>query len=131
MTNEETVINELLDLNEQLLDSIAEGDWETYQKLCDPTLTAFEPESRGSLAEGMDFHRFYFDRGGIRGGYNITVCSPHVRLMGDVAVISYVRLLQMSDDAGKPATYRSEETRIWQRQDALWRHVHFHRSCQG
>jgi calcium/calmodulin-dependent protein kinase (CaM kinase) II len=76
----------------------------------------------------MDFHRFYFDRGGIKGGYNISVCAPHVRLLGDVAVVSYVRLLQMQDDAGKAVTYRSEETRVWQRQESGWRHVHFHRS---
>ena len=50
----------------------------------------------------MDFHRFYFDRGGVRGGYNLTICAPHVRLLGDVAVVSYVRLLQVLDDAGKP-----------------------------
>jgi calcium/calmodulin-dependent protein kinase (CaM kinase) II len=118
----------ILELNRRLLQSIAEGDWQTYQELCDPTLTAFEAESRGELVEGMDFHRFYFDRGGIRGGYNLTVCAPHVRLLGDVAVVSYVRLLQVLDDSGKPATSRSEETRIWQRQSSGWRHVHFHRS---
>ena len=99
--------------------------------MCDPTLTAFEAESRGELVEGMDFHRFYFDRGGLRGGYNLTVCSPHVRLLGDVAVLSYVRLLQMQDDTGKPLTRRCEETRIWQRQAAGWRLVHFHRSNQA
>ena len=44
--------DELLDLNQQLLESIAAGDWETYQELCDPTLTAFEPEGRGPLDRG-------------------------------------------------------------------------------
>jgi calcium/calmodulin-dependent protein kinase (CaM kinase) II len=108
---------------------IAEADWDTYQELCDPTITAFEAESRGQLAEGMDFHRFYFDRGGIRGGYNITLCEPHVRLLGDdAAVICYVRLLQMQDDSGKPVTHSWAETRVWQRQASGWKHVHFHRS---
>ena len=79
----------------------------------------------------MDFHRFYFDRGGIQGGCNLTLCSPHVRLLGDVAVLSYVRLMQVQDESGKPLTQRSEETRIWQRQAAGWRLVHFHRSNQA
>ena len=39
--------NELLALNQRLLKSIAAGDWATYQELCDPTLTCFEPEARG------------------------------------------------------------------------------------
>ncbi len=121
----------VVELTRRLLRSIAEGDWKTYTELCDPTISAFEPESRGQLVEGMDFHRFYFERGGIRGGYNISLCAPHVRVLGDAAVVCYVRLLQMQDDAGKAVVHRFEETRVWQRQSSGWRHVHFHRSNCG
>ncbi len=58
------------------------------------------------------------------------MASPHVRLLGDVAVVSYVRLIQWLDEAGHPVTSAFEETRIWQRQHG-WRHVHFHRSPCG
>lgn len=34
-----------------------------FRKICDPHLTAFEPEAMGNLVEGMDFHKFYFDNG--------------------------------------------------------------------
>ena len=44
-------------------DGITTFDWTTYQELCDPTLTAFEPEARGQRVEGMAFHRFYFNLG--------------------------------------------------------------------
>ena len=126
--------DELLALNQQMLDSISDGDWATYESLCDPTLSAFEPEARGQLVEGMDFHRYYFDfhqsvGPTSTGPKNTTVTSPHVRRLGDdVAVISYVRLVQHVGDAGRPVTSRFEETRVWQRQDGAWRHVHFHRS---
>lgn len=30
-------------------------------KMCDPAVTAFEPEALGNLVEGLDFHRFYFE----------------------------------------------------------------------
>jgi hypothetical protein len=43
---------ELVELSRRLLKSIAEGDWKTYSALCDPSLTAFEAESRGELVEG-------------------------------------------------------------------------------
>jgi len=119
---------ELLELSYRLLESITDGDWKTYESLCDPSLTAFEPEALGQLAEGLDFHRFYFDRGGIAGPYNTTICAPHVRVMGDVAVVCYVRLTQRLDEEGKPVTTRGEETRVWHRRDGRWRHVHFHRS---
>jgi calcium/calmodulin-dependent protein kinase (CaM kinase) II len=124
----DAVVAELLRLNQRLLDAIAARDWATYQELCDPRLTAFEPEAVGHLVEGLEFHRFYFNLGGVKAGHNTTMCSPHVRLLGDVAVIAYVRLNQRTASDGTPTTAATEETRVWQRSDGRWRHVHFHRS---
>lgn len=119
---------ELVALNQKLLDAIAVGDWQTYAELCDTSLTCFEPEAHGHLVEGMPFHRFYFDLGGASGAQNTTISSPHVRIMGDAAVVAYVRLNQRVDASGAPVVKAIEETRIWQRQNGLWKHVHFHRS---
>ena len=119
---------ELLELTQQLLESIATGDWETYQALCDASLTAFEPEGRGHLIQGLEFHRFYFDLGPSSSPRTTTMSSPKVRLMGDVAVVTYVRLVQTLNDAGAPITSHFEETRVWQMQQGKWQHVHFHRS---
>jgi len=129
MKDDDATRGELLALTERLLESIAQADWETYAELCDPDLTAFEPEARGSLVHGMDFHRFYFERGSGSTPQNTTICSPHVWLFGDTAVVSYVRLLQHIDASGAPTTSRFEETRVWHRRDGAWRHVHFHRSA--
>jgi ketosteroid isomerase-like protein len=123
-----TVHAQLIELNQRLLESIATADWDSYVELCDVSISAFEPESLGHLVEGMDFHRFYFDLGASAGPANTTICSPHIRLMGDVAVVSYVRLVQRLDANGVPVTRQSQETRVWQRQGDTWRHVHFHRS---
>ena len=56
------------------------------------------------------------------------MCSPNIRVMGDVAVVSYVRLTQKLDADGSPVTSAVEETRVWQRIGGKWKHVHFHRS---
>ena len=123
------VAEELLRLNRRLLESIARADWAAYQELCDPSLTAFEPESRGQIVEGLGFHRFYFFSGGAtKGNRNTTMCAPHVRLLGDAAVITYVRLSQSLGPDGLPYTAATEETRVWQRRGGTWKHVHFHRS---
>ena len=128
----DTTIQELLELNQRLLNAIATGDWDTYQILCDPTLSAFEPEARGHLVEGMEFHRFYFAQDPKPTLSNTTIAAPHVRLLGDdVAIVSYIRLLQSVDESRQPRTASFEETRVWQRQDGTWRHVHFHRSENG
>ena len=52
---------ELLDVSARLLRTIQDGDWKAYAELCDPTITAFEPEALGHLVEGLEFHRFYFN----------------------------------------------------------------------
>ena len=120
--------DELLQLNQRLLDAITDSDWAVYQELCDPTLTAFEPEAKGQLVEGLEFHSFYFNRKRPKGDYQTTMCSPKVRIMNDVAVIAYVRLNQRVGADGLPVSSAVEETRVWQRQDGKWKHVHFHRS---
>jgi calcium/calmodulin-dependent protein kinase (CaM kinase) II len=119
---------ELLRLSERLLQAIAQGDWATYEGLCDPGLTAFEPEAHGQLVEGLEFHRFYFRLGGTRGPNHTTLCAPRVHLLGDVAVVTYVRLNQRIGPDGLPQESAFEETRVWQRQGGSWKHVHFHRS---
>jgi hypothetical protein len=122
------VINELLDLNQQLLESIATADWAKYEELCDPSITCFEPEARGHLVRGLDFHRFYFDLGAAAGLRTTTMASPKVRVMGDAALVTYIRLVQSLDAEGNPRTSHFEETRVWQLEEGRWRHVHFHRS---
>jgi len=132
LMNKTEVRDELLARLQRLLGAIDAGDWNTYAELCDPSLSAFEPEARGYLVEGLEFHRYYFDLDKQRGPVNTTISSPHVRLLGEeVAVIGYIRLIQALDDNGKPETVRFEETRVWQRQDGHWKNVHFHRSTNG
>jgi calcium/calmodulin-dependent protein kinase (CaM kinase) II len=121
------VAADLLALNQRLLEAIAGADWKTYVELCDPSLTCFEPEAAGHLVQSMDFHEHYFKLGPVQGEHCTTMASPHVRVMGDAAVVSYVRLNQRIVD-GAPVTRAVEETRVWQRIGGRWRHVHFHRS---
>ncbi len=123
---------ELLELSKELLATIDEGDWEAYSSLCDPTITAFEPEGVGSLVEGMPFHEFYFQREVPSGRHQSSISSAQVRMLGDdVAVVTYVRLVQLEDRRGRLSTRAFEETRIWQQQEGHWKHVHFHRSLAG
>jgi calcium/calmodulin-dependent protein kinase (CaM kinase) II len=123
-----TAEQELLDLSRQLIDSITSADWKAYAELCADDISCFEPEAVGHLVEGMEFHRYYFNLGGSDSPRNTTLVAPKVRLMGDVAVVTYVRLTQRLNEADAPTTSSFEETRVWQKQDGAWKHVHFHRS---
>uniref|UniRef100_A0A8V0YL82 Calcium/calmodulin dependent protein kinase II alpha n=1 Tax=Gallus gallus TaxID=9031 RepID=A0A8V0YL82_CHICK len=122
---------EIIKVTEQLIEAISNGDFESYTKMCDPGMTAFEPEALGNLVEGLDFHRFYFENLWSRNSKPVhtTILNPHIHLMGDEsACIAYIRITQYVDAGGIPRTAQSEETRIWHRRDGKWQIVHFHRS---
>jgi ketosteroid isomerase-like protein len=121
--------DEIIALNQQLLNAIVQGDYDTYNLLCADNMTCFEPEAVDYLVEGKAFHKFYFDLPVKRPevATNVSMCSPHVRRIGEnVAVLSYVRLNQTFVD-GKPVTTKTCETRVWEKR-VSWKNVHVHRS---
>ena len=128
MTASSSASHELLAANQRLLVAIAAGDWETYSQLCDESITCFEPEALGHLVEGMPFHKFYFDLPAGGSPRNTTICTPHVRVLGEVGIVCYTRLVQKLDASGNPVTVSANETRIWRKDGAGWKHIHFHRS---
>nr|XP_020452624.1 calcium/calmodulin-dependent protein kinase type II delta 2 chain isoform X7 [Monopterus albus] len=122
---------EIIKVTEQLIESINNGDFEAYAKICDPGLTSFEPEALGNLVEGHDFHRFYFENALSKGNKPVhtILLNPHVHLIGEnAACIAYIRLTQYMDSSGMPRTMQSEETRVWHRRDGKWQNIHCHRS---
>ncbi|XP_056265348.1 calcium/calmodulin-dependent protein kinase type II delta 2 chain isoform X2 [Pseudoliparis swirei] len=122
---------EIIKVTEQLIESINNGDFDTYAKICDPGLTSFEPEALGNLVEGHDFHRFYFENALSKGNKPVhtILLNPHVHLIGEnAACVAYIRLTQYLDTSGMPRTMQSEETRVWHRRDGKWQNIHFHRS---
>uniref|UniRef100_A0A8C9RHW6 calcium/calmodulin-dependent protein kinase n=1 Tax=Scleropages formosus TaxID=113540 RepID=A0A8C9RHW6_SCLFO len=128
---EPTVFQEIIKVTELLIEAINNGDFEAYMKMCDHSLTSFEPEALGNLVEGHDFHRFYFENALSKGNRPVhtILLNPHVHLIGeDAACIAYVRLTQYMDGNGMPRTMQSEETRVWRRRDGKWHSLHFHRS---
>ncbi|KAM3725745.1 Calcium/calmodulin-dependent protein kinase type II [Dirofilaria immitis] len=123
---------EIVRVTQQLLDAISCKDYETYSRLCDPSMTCFEPEALGNLIEGMDFHKFYFDNNsGIRGPkIHTTLLNPNVHLMGDEgACIAYIRLTQFIDKNGDARSRQAQETRVWHKRNGRgWVCVHVHRT---
>lgn len=131
------VEEDLLLLTEKLLQSIDNGDYGVYKQLCDPALTAFEPEAQGHLVEGLAFHKFYFDikkRFPSSSTTHSRISSPKITLVGeDVALATYTRLCQSTGVDGIPFVEAFNETRVWQRKRdnagiPVWKNVHFHRS---
>jgi hypothetical protein len=128
---------EILALNQAMLESIAGDNWDRYASYCDPSLSCFEAETNGILAEGLDFHRFYFpdekttssdNNNSKKLSINISMARPHLRwLSNDAVVLSYTRLTQRWSGA-EAITNSCCETRIWQKIEGVWKQIHVHRS---
>merc|ERR1719319_1530750 len=103
---------DIIRVTELILEAISSGDFEAYTKLCDPNITAFEPEALGNLVEGIEFHRFYFDNFSAlckSKSANVTILNPQVHLLGDdAASIGYIKVTQTLDKQGLPSTVQSE-----------------------
>ena len=78
----------------------------------------------------MDFHETYFGSPA-PGKRKSSVRAPHIRVLGDTAVVAYVRLVQSTTSDGQHSTTAFEETRIWHKIEGSWKNVHFHRSNVG
>lgn len=50
-----------------------------------------------------------------------------VRVIGDAAILTYVRLTQKVV-GGAHVTVATEETRVWEKKAGAWKLVHLHRS---
>ena len=78
----------------------------------------------------MDFHKTYFGSPA-SGKRKSCVRAPHIRVLGDTAVVAYVRLVQNTASDGQHSPTAFEETRIWHKTEDSWKNVHFHRSNVG
>ncbi|KAI3382656.1 hypothetical protein SNEBB_005399 [Seison nebaliae] len=143
---------EIIKMTEALLASIACGDYDLYQRLCDSKMTAFEPESLGNLIEGLGFHKFYFENtntrsstsstpnaagsnsGMMKPNVNTVILHPIVHMLSEnSACIAYIRLIQYLDNNGNFRSHQFEETRVWQKKpgNSRWYCIHFHRSTSN
>ena len=72
----------------------------------------------------MDFHETYFGSPA-PGKRKSSVRAPHIRVLGDTAVVAYVRLVQSTTSDGQHSTTAFEETRIWHKIEGSWKDVHY------
>ncbi|ULT96946.1 hypothetical protein L5515_012137 [Caenorhabditis briggsae] len=121
---------DIVRVTQTLLDAISCKDFDTYTRLCDTSMTCFEPEALGNLIEGIEFHRFYFD-GNRKNQVHTTMLNPNVHIIGeDAACVAYVKLTQFLDRNGEAHTRQSQESRVWSKKQGRWVCVHVHRSTQ-
>eukprot|EP00439_Symbiodinium_sp_Y106_P083177 s323_g23.t1 len=139
--------DEMLSLNALLMQAVGEGNYGFYELACDKKLSCFEPEAKGHLVTGLNFHKYYFDlkeqmtKGKKRKASDSvdeeetasklttqsTMSSPSITWLcqRQAAIVCFKRLVQSGTN-----TVATEETRVWEFSSDLkqWKMMHFHRS---
>lgn len=128
---------ELLALLDRHLQSIWDGNLDTYQATTGTDVTFFEWYISTQRIDGLDFHlretaanaRATEDRrrSGQRCEVEHEVLQPKVQIYGDVAIITYTLLMRYTNAEGVRHTEHNE-TRVFQRRGAGWQLVHCHKS---
>ena len=104
--------------------TVSQRNWDIYTSLCDENATCIEPETRGNIAAGMDFHKYYFELPETEGpAPQNTMCDFNARIIGPIGVVTYNRVVQVGLQ-----TNVFQETRIWESDGENWKNIHFHRS---
>mmetsp|Transcript_62679 Transcript_62679/g.130044 ORF Transcript_62679/g.130044 Transcript_62679/m.130044 type:complete len:144 (+) Transcript_62679:65-496(+) len=127
--------DEMLSLNALLMQAVGEGNYGFYELACDKKLSCFEPEAKGHLVTGLNFHKYYFDlkeqmtkeETASKLTTQSTMSSPSITWLcqRQAAIVCFKRLVQSGTN-----TVATEETRVWEFSSDLkqWKMMHFHRS---
>ena len=117
------IAEEVIHLTQQQMTCLSVGNWALYASTCDQAMTSFETQitehgestTGKASVRGVDAHKRYFDS--YAGQLSQIKDKPLVRLLGKVAVISYVRSMGGN---------KYHETKIWSLVDNEWKTVHSH-----
>lgn len=121
---------ELLETTWELLNAIHSGDFETYARLSTNDLSCYEDVCAYRI-DGLEFHldmvRLMAQNPANR-PTRFDILTPRVQVYGDSAIVTFTRLMSY-DEGGKPRWQTFNETRVFVRQNGVWKMAHFHRSA--
>ncbi|OLS26090.1 MAG: hypothetical protein HeimC3_10630 [Candidatus Heimdallarchaeota archaeon LC_3] len=120
-------IKEVKEVLMKILHGIQLRDNDTYKTYVKEDLTCFEPESQGFQIDGLDFHLFFGKVIPKPESYHLEIVRPTIRVFSDTAYASYTLLVSKKQGVDVKIS-SANETRIFQKEDGIWKMIHFHRS---
>ena len=120
---------EIWDTLRRHLDSVFNGDSQTYAETASDDLSLFEWWLAPHRQDGLDFHRFMIEhRWAGAGDYRFDLLEPRLQLYGDTAIVSYTFMLSRARPEGGVEHRTHNESRVLVRRDGHWQVVHVHKS---
>ena len=123
--------HEVWDVLKRHLNSIFNGDVQTYEATTSEDLSLYEWWVTPHRQDGLDFHRFMIEhRWAGAGDYRFDLLEPRLQLYGDTAIVSYTFMVsRATQGAGGGVEHRTHnESRVLIKRDGQWRVVHVHKS---
>ena len=126
----------LLDLLHRSLQTIWDGDADTYRTLTAEDVSFYEWYISPQRIDGLDFHlREIAVHGqalsGVTGRIEHEILQPHIQCYGDTAILSYTLLVRATSEAGVMHNSHNESRVFHNFGDADkpdWKLVHCHKS---
>jgi ketosteroid isomerase-like protein len=123
--------HEVWDVLKRHLDSVFNGDANTYEATTSEELSLFEWFIVPHRQDGLDFHRFMIEHrwaGAGAGDYRYDLLEPRLQLYGDMAIVSYTFMLSRARPEGGMEHRTHNESRVLIKRDGQWKIVHVHKS---
>ena len=122
--------DDVLAITRQMLDAMYTADPEVHRRHCTEDMSSFEWYIAPYRIDGLEFHLDLIKAGGNGTPTRLDLLTPRVQVYGDTAIVNYTLLKTMAVD-GKAEFSRMNETRVFVRQDGVWKMVHLHKSPAG
>lgn len=125
-----TDAEEVLDITRRMLDAMYTADPEVHRRHCTEDMSSFEWYIAPYRIDGLEFHLGLIEAGGNGTPTRLDMLTPRVQVYTDTAIVNYTLLKTIA--AGDGAQFsRMNETRVFVRQDGVWKMAHLHKSPAG
>lgn len=124
------VEEELLELTRRMLDAMYTSDPEVHRRHCTEDMSSVEWYIAPYRIDGREFHLDLIKAGGNGTPTRLDLLEPRVQVYGDAAIVNYT-LLKTTVDAAGAQFARMNETRVFVRQEGVWKMAHLHKSPAG
>jgi len=120
---------EIWDFLHRHLQSIFNGDWETYRMTTAEDLSLYEYWIIPHRQDGLDFHQFMIENrwSGEGASQRFDLFEKRCQRYGDTAIVTYTFMLTQSLPEGMRHRYHNE-SRVLIKREGNWQVVHVHKS---
>lgn len=126
MTEEE----EVLDITRRMLEAMYTADPEVHRQHSMPDMSSFEWYIAPYRIDGLEFHLELIQAGGNGTPTRLDMLTPRVQIYADTAIVNYTLLKTTVEGTGAQFA-RMNETRVFVRQEGIWKMAHLHKSPAG